>query len=661
MIVCPHCQFENPTLNRFCQRCGNPLKGLRAIITRSAKTAGPTIETSHKTASLEEPYAERRLGEEAAAPTSATLADLLTAENYLDPEKRYQLRHPIENGQLLSEELELDIVDCQPATDSPVALMLVVEAQTQDDTALADRLPPLAYPYWKLQDQFFPVIPELQAAWQEQSFTVLVLEDRSTWRQLSDVWSSESAEPLELIHWFYEMVDLWESLVAFEAEPSLLNHENLLIDDDQILCLKRLLYRPSDRTYDLKDLGLLWQSLLQKSSDSRFAPLEQLAMAIGTGEVTEPEIIKERLALIADTIQGETAAEAPAEDELSSATDTDGIEVSAETGVADTAAINEPETVPIDDLLLEDMLDPIDDGEANDEADDETPSDLPTMALPMQLYQLDEAGQTHVGRQRTHNEDSFYAETDLRRIDSPDGTSLEARGLYILCDGMGGHAGGEVASTLAVNTLRDHFEIHWQANLPDEATLKEGILRANQAIFELKETDARSGSARMGTTLVMLLLLDNQAIVAHVGDSRLYAFTRQGLKQVTIDHEVGQREISRGVEPAIAYARPDAYQLTQALGPRDSDEVSPNIASIYINQDTVFLLCSDGLSDNDLLEEHAETHIEPLLRSNCNLEEGITHLIDLANEHNGHDNITAIAVRVKMRPDLEAINDSTPE
>ncbi|MEL7314354.1 MAG: serine/threonine phosphatase [Cyanobacteria bacterium J06559_3] len=222
-------------------------------------------------------------------------------------------------------------------------------------------------------------------------------------------------------------------------------------------------------------------------------------------------------------------------------------------------------------------------------------------------------------------------------------------------------SGGEVASTLAVNTLRDHFEIHWQANLPDEATLKEGILRANQAIFELNETDARSGSARMGTTLVMLLLLDNQAIVAHVGDSRLYAFTRQGLKQVTIDHEVGQREISRGVEPAIAYARPDAYQLTQALGPRDSDEVSPNIASIYINQDTVFLLCSDGLSDNDLLEEHAETHIEPLLRSNCNLEEGITHLIDLANEHNGHDNITAIAVRVKMRPDLEAINDSTPE
>ena len=656
MIVCPHCQFENPTLNRFCQRCGNPLKGLLAIITCSAEMPGQTTEAGGVATSTEKAYFERPVIEGGAASVKPKLTDLLIAESYLDAEKRYQLRYPVKNGQLLSGELELDIVDCQPATDSPVALMLDMGADVQDGTSLVELLPPQAYPYWKLQDRFFPVIPELQAAWQEASFTVLILEDRSTWRQLSDVWNSEAAEPLELIHWFYEMVDLWESLVAFEAEPSLLNHQNLLIDDDQILCLKRLLYRPSDRTYDLKDLGLLWQSLLQKSSDSRFTSLEQLATVIGTGEVVEPESIKERLALIADTLQGEAAAEAT----LSDPSEDDEVEATAAIAEEDGTVIKEPETVPIDDLLLEEMLDEADDGDINEEVEDDAPSDLPTMALPMQLYQLDEAGQTHVGRQRTHNEDSFYAETDLRRIASPDGGSLEARGLYILCDGMGGHAGGEVASTLAVNTLRDYFENHWQADLPDETTIKEGILQANQVIFELNETDARSGSARMGTTLVMLLLVDNQAVVAHVGDSRLYAFTRQGLKQMTIDHEVGQREISRGVEPAIAYARPDAYQLTQALGPRGNDEVFPNITSLYINQDTVFLLCSDGLSDNDLLEEYTETHIEPLLRSNANLEEGITQLIDLANEHNGHDNITAIAVRIKMRPDLEAISDTTP-
>ncbi|MEM0979455.1 MAG: hypothetical protein AAGH78_04185, partial [Cyanobacteria bacterium P01_H01_bin.58] len=148
---------------------------------------------------------------------------------------------------------------------------------------------------------------------------------------------------------------------------------------------------------------------------------------------------------------------------------------------------------------------------------------------------------------------------------------------------------------------------------------------------------------------------NNQAVVAHVGDSRLYGYTRQGLKQLTVDHEVGQREINRGVEPAIAYARPDAYQLTQALGPRSNAEVVPSITSLHVGQDSLFVLCSDGLSDNDLLENHTETHVEPLLRSKADLDEGVAELIDLANKHNGHDNITAIAVRIKVRPRLDAI------
>ena len=79
----------------------------------------------------------------------------------------------------------------------------------------------------------------------------------------------------------------------------------------------------------------------------------------------------------------------------------------------------------------------------------------------------------------------------------------------------------------------------------------------------------RSGSGRMGTTLVMAVVVNHQVVVAHVGDSRLYRLTRQkGLQQITVDHEVGQREIQRGIDPDIAYSRPDAYQLTQALGPR---------------------------------------------------------------------------------------------
>jgi protein phosphatase len=142
--------------------------------------------------------------------------------------------------------------------------------------------------------------------------------------------------------------------------------------------------------------------------------------------------------------------------------------------------------------------------------------------------------------------------------------------------------------------------------------------------------------------------------VAHVGDSRLYRYTRKrGLEQITIDHEVGQREIQRGVEPEIAYARPDAYQLTQALGPRDENFIRPDVQYFELNEDTLLLLCSDGLTDNDLLETHCQTHVEPLLSSQTNLEQGINKLINLANQYNGHDNITAIAVRAKVRPNLQ--------
>jgi protein phosphatase len=160
----------------------------------------------------------------------------------------------------------------------------------------------------------------------------------------------------------------------------------------------------------------------------------------------------------------------------------------------------------------------------------------------------------------------------------------------------------------------------------------------------------------MGTTLVMVMVQDTQAVASHIGDSRLYRFSRRrGLEQMTTDHEVGQREIQRGVEPAIAYARPDAYQLTQALGPRDETFVSPEIQFIDLNEDMLLLLCSDGLTDHQLLETQWKTHVEPLLSSDTNLEQGTNHLIELANQYNGHDNITAIAIRIKVRPNLEQL------
>ncbi|MEO0868560.1 MAG: serine/threonine phosphatase, partial [Cyanobacteria bacterium J06642_11] len=231
--------------------------------------------------------------------------------------------------------------------------------------------------------------------------------------------------------------------------------------------------------------------------------------------------------------------------------------------------------------------------------------DSPTMVLPMKLTGLEDAGQSHVGQQRDHNEDNYYIQSSLSREETLSSQSLDARCAYILCDGMGGHSGGEVASQLAVDTLRAYLDDHWQTELPDEIELGKAISLANQVIYDKNQAEERTGSARMGTTLVMLLVKGTQAVAAHVGDSRLYRYTKRlGLQQITVDHEVGQREIKRGVEPVIAYARPDAYQLTQALGPCDDDALDPSFSYLNLTEDTLLLLCSDGLSDDRLLETH---------------------------------------------------------
>ena len=282
--------------------------------------------------------------------------------------------------------------------------------------------------------------------------------------------------------------------------------------------------------------------------------------------------------------------------------------------------------------------------------------DLPTVVLPMQLLSCTDAGYTDIGRQRQHNEDYFGIQTTVKKQESALGKNVQGRGLYIVCDGMGGHAAGEVASAMAVENLQRYFQLHWKDELPSKETIREGILAANQAIYDVNQQNARSGSGRMGTTLVMALVQDTNIMVAHVGDSRVYGYTRKrGLEQLTVDHEVGQREIQRGVEPAVAYARADAYQLTQALGPRNNNFINPDIHSMEVNEDTMLVLCSDGLSDGNLLETNSQTYLHPLMSSSANLEQGLHKLIEFGNRQNGHDNITAILVRLKVRPNQQSL------
>ncbi|NEP02098.1 MAG: serine/threonine phosphatase [Symploca sp. SIO2E9] len=568
---------------------------------------------------------------------------------YLDPQQRYRVLE-LKNIEKIRSLLKLNssdvevcdcttvgVLDCQPFQ---ISLLEVLVAQQQgvaencespeteeatnetpsteqSDAWKINGIPEIAKPYLALQESCYPTIPVVHDAWQQDGEAVVLLEDRCGWRLLSDLWLKEQFSPLQTIYWLDEMAKLWESLEPLHCRQSLLEVTNLRVDEDQVLGLVRLYPEIQGQEVTLEDLGKTWQLLFDQSQRTQFTSLRTVFRKLCDQEMTTVLELRSHLQEIANELQ-----------------------MTLPTSASDASVFPEQP-----DLFNSEMGTTTFQGESDD---------LPTVILPMQLMNLDDAGCTDIGHQREHNEDYFGIDTQIKKRETPLGITLQARGLYILCDGMGGHAAGEVASAMAVETLRRYFDNNWHGELPTEDDIRESIHLANQEIYNINQKNAYSGSGRMGTTLAMILIENTNVIIAHVGDSRIYSLTRKrGLEQVTVDHEVGQREINRGVEPEIAYSRPDAYQLTQALGPRSDDFINPDIKFLELNEDTLFIICSDGLSDNDLIDHHWQTHLAPLLSSRANLDEGILRLVELANEHNGHDNITVLLIRVKVRPNLE--------
>jgi serine/threonine protein phosphatase PrpC len=620
------------------------------------------------------------------------LGDATTAATptltYLDLQHRYQLLDPLPSSGFATE-VQVRVLDCQPFQVSPLEALSEQQLNpdsstpTQNDASIqssstaevnslkAIAVPTVARPYLALQSRFYQTLPIVHDAWCQDGQEIVLLENRSHLPLLLELWRDDQILPLQIVYWLHEMAELWAALEVWQCRQSLLELTNLRVDEDQILCLQRLYFEPEAFALRLTDLGQLWQTLFDQSQRTQIGSFALLLRDLQAGDIQTAPELQSRLEAIAHELQANSTATAM-------------ISQPPDSGSADPSTVNAtpslepatPESTPAGvPPLVNPAASPSTAPTSFDlsnllQRGDEEGDDMPTVVLPMRLVSLEEAGRTDVGRQRNHNEDYFSIDTKVSKRESPSGRTVDAQGLYILCDGMGGHASGEVASALAVNTLKQYFQENWlnpadgdpqraemlRKQLPTETTVREAVRLANQAIYDVNQQNARSGSGRMGTTLVAVLVHDTAVAIAHVGDSRLYRFSRKrGLEQITIDHEVGQREIQRGVEPAIAYARPDAYQLTQALGPRDEDYVNPDVQFLDLNEDTLLMLCSDGLSDNDLLETHWRTHLEPLLSSQANLDQGVRQLIDLANQYNGHDNITAIVVRIKVRPNLEQL------
>ncbi|MFM7424982.1 MAG: serine/threonine phosphatase [Elainella sp.] len=650
MFVCPHCQFDNPETHKFCQRCGTslvekecPVCGtLVAFSSEYCQQCHAMTGTTWKT--LLVPLRSQVRSVPAGSVSRSSHADgapyfseasVLTAPmgKFLDIAQRYQLLEPLPQQLVPEAEIEVRVLDHQPLRVTNLALQTASEP-TETTVAL---IPAIAESYLTLQNQF-PLLPlpHLHDAWQQQQFAVLLLEDRSHLPLLEDLWRDEATEPLQSLHWLRQMVELWVALAEQQCCRSLLELNNLRVDEDQLLCLQRLYTDRPEQPASLSQLSQVWQQILHRSQRTQNAELARLCVDLKLGAIATPDDLRLRIEAIAATLQ---AVAPPPGVPMASSHPQDSSTETTQDLLPESAGLSPEHPSPAAGLV---------------DDDEETSDDLPTVVLAMRLVSLEDAGRTDIGRQRTHNEDCFSIQTELHKKESPQGRAVQAKGLYILCDGMGGHASGEVASALAVETLQAYFAEHWQDKLPSEETIRAAVQLANRNIFDQNQQNSSAGSGRMGTTLVLLLIQDAEAAIVHVGDSRLYRLSRRrGLQQMTTDHEVGQREIQRGVEPALAYARPDAYQLTQALGPRDENFLNPDIKFLELNEDGILLLCSDGLSDNDLLETHWQTHLEPLLDQRSNLEQGVNSLIELANQHNGHDNITAIAVRVKVRPNLD--------
>lgn len=243
------------------------------------------------------------------------------------------------------------------------------------------------------------------------------------------------------------------------------------------------------------------------------------------------------------------------------------------------------------------------------------------------------AGATDTGLKRDQNEDAFLVDDDL--------------GLYIVCDGMGGHARGEVASSTAVQAAHELFRAHRPAveqfmagqgsAEPITALATQAIQAACQAVYT--SATSQPGHAGMGSTMTLLVVGGREAVLGHVGDTRLYLIRNCAAYPLTLDHTMAEELVRNGtLTTEQAKGSRWAHVLTRCIGTQASVQVDTLVFDVMPGDR--LLLCSDGLSE--YLTEPGE-----LARMvNEELENAPDTLVAWANERGGHDNITAVVVQI---------------
>jgi PPM family protein phosphatase len=240
------------------------------------------------------------------------------------------------------------------------------------------------------------------------------------------------------------------------------------------------------------------------------------------------------------------------------------------------------------------------------------------------------ACKTDLGRVRENNEDKFefYVPEDAAMV--------AARGsVYVVCDGMGGHAAGQIASELAAKTFIDVYLNHPSSE--PEAAMRAGVAAANRFVCDVgKAVPSRRG---MGTTLSALILLQDTAYTVQVGDSRVYRLREGELQQLTLDHTWVDEALRNGLlRPEDAENHAYKHVLTRAIG--TEGVVEPDIERHDLQEGDQFLLCSDGLINHVLDDQLRETML------GFSPGEAVWRLVGQALVGGGSDNCTVMLVRV---------------
>lgn len=248
---------------------------------------------------------------------------------------------------------------------------------------------------------------------------------------------------------------------------------------------------------------------------------------------------------------------------------------------------------------------------------------------------MDISGLTDVGKRRETNQDNFC----IKKLD-------ERVCFAIVCDGMGGQNGGQLASKIACETIESHLleigdELKFQKENPDESVediksmMIRGMSKANLAVHDAASCDENYKG--MGTTTILVVIIDDLAYITHIGDSRVYILTDKKLSQITKDHSVVQELVDQGeLTKQEALNHPNKNMITRAVGVNLLVDI--DYLKIPFEYGNKLLICTDGLTN--MVQDFV---IENILINN-GVQESCSQLIELANKAGGYDNSTVVVI-----------------